>query len=54
MAVKKLHIKNRTHYFYNDMINILNFMPTNLKLDKKTLIFIILVLLININQKIGA
>ena len=37
MAVKKLHIKNRKHYFYNDMINVLNFMPINLKLDKKNM-----------------
>ena len=36
MAVKKLNIKNRTHYFYNDLINGLNFEPNNLKLDKKT------------------
>ena len=27
---------NRTYYFYNDMINVLNFMPINLKLNKKT------------------
>ena len=58
MAVKQLNIKNRTYYFYNDMINVLNFMPINLKLDKKkkhgkTLIFIILVMLIKINHKIG-
>ena len=56
MAVKQLNIKNRTYYFCNDMINVLNFMPINLKLDKKhgkTLIFIILVMLIKINQKIG-
>ena len=35
MAVKQLNIKNRT-YFYNDLINSLNFEPNNLKLDKKT------------------
>ena len=57
MAVKELNIKNRTCYFYNDLINALNFESNNLKLDKKkhgkTLIFIILVMLIKINQKIG-
>ena len=57
MAVKQLNIKNRTYYFYNDLINALNFEPNNLKLDKKkhgkTWIFIILVLLIKINQEIG-
>ena len=36
MAVKQLNIKNRTYYFYNDLINALNFKPNNLKLDKKT------------------
>ena len=36
MAVKQLNIKNRTYYFYNDLINALNFEPNNLKLDKKT------------------
>ena len=56
MAVKQLNIKNRTYYFYNDLINALNFEPNNLKLDKrhrKTLIFIILVMLTKINLKIG-
>ena len=28
---------NRTYYFYNDLINVLNFEANNLKLDKKTL-----------------
>ena len=36
MAVKQLNIKNRTYYFYNDLINALNFEPNDLKLDKKT------------------
>ena len=36
MTAKQLTIKNRTDYFYNDLINALNFEPINLKLDKKT------------------
>ena len=36
MAVKELNIKNRTYYFYNDLINALHFESDNLKLDKKT------------------
>ena len=36
MAVRQLNIKNKTYYFYNDLINILNFESINLKLDKKT------------------
>ena len=31
----KLRYKNRTYYFYNDLINIKNFDPSMLKLDKK-------------------
>ena len=33
--VKQINIKNRTYYFYNDMINIKNFDPILLKIDKK-------------------
>ena len=36
MTIKQLNIKNRTYYFYNDLINIVNFEASNLKLDKKT------------------
>ena len=56
MTAKQLNIKNRTYYFYNDLINVLNFKPINLKLDKKhrnTLIFIILAMLIKINLRTG-
>ena len=35
-AKQQLNIKNRTYYFYNDLINALNFEPNNLKVDKKT------------------
>ena len=34
-TTRQLNIKNRTYYFYNDLINILNFEVSNLKLDKK-------------------
>ena len=33
---KQINIKNRTFYFYDDMINIKNFDPNLLKSDKKT------------------
>ena len=36
MTTKQLNIKNRTYYFYNDLINITNYEASNLKLDKKT------------------
>ena len=34
-VVKQIDIKNRTYYFYNDMINIKNFDPILLQIDKK-------------------
>ena len=36
MTTKQLNIKNKTYYFYNDLINLSNFSVNNLKLDKKT------------------
>ena len=35
MVVKQLNIKNRTSYFYNDLINLDGFDADLLKLDKK-------------------
>ena len=34
--VKKINIKNRTCYFFNDMINLNNFDSNLLKIDKKS------------------
>ena len=34
--VKQIDIKNQTYYFYNDMINIKNFDPILLKIDRKS------------------
>ena len=34
--VKQIFIKNRTYYFYNDMINIKDFDARLLKIDKKS------------------
>ena len=36
MTVRQMNIKNRTYYFYNDLINIKDFDSRLLKLDKKT------------------
>ena len=36
MTTKQLNIKNRFYYFYNDLINVLNFEGSNLNIDKKT------------------
>ena len=35
-SIKEINIKNRTYYFYNDIIDIKTFDSKNLKLDKKT------------------
>ena len=37
--VKQINIKNRTYYFYNDMINIKKYDSNLLKIDKKSLVF---------------
>ena len=34
--VKQMNIKNRTYYFFNDMINIRDFEPNLLQIDKKS------------------
>ena len=33
--VKQINIKNRTYYFYNNMINMKNVDPILLKIDRK-------------------
>ena len=35
-VVKQINIKKRTYYFYNDKINIKNFDPILLKIDRKS------------------
>ena len=37
IITKQMNIKNRTYYFYNDLINIKNFDPKLLRIDKKSL-----------------
>ena len=34
--IKQINIKNRTYYFFDDMINIKDFDPNLLKVGKKT------------------
>ena len=36
--VKQINIKNGTYYFYNDIIDLKDFEPNLLKIDKKALI----------------
>ena len=35
-GIKQIDLKNRTYYFYNDMINIQKFDSSLLKIDKKS------------------
>ena len=35
VTTKQLNIKSRTYYFYDDLINLKDFDPSLLKLDKK-------------------
>ena len=39
--VKEIDIKNRTYYFFNDIINIENFNPNNIKIDQKSILDLI-------------
>ena len=51
--IKEINIKNRTYYFYNDIIDLDEFDGSKIKVDKKklmTLMFIILVM--NIRKKL--
>ena len=34
--VKDINIKNRTYYFFNDIIDMENFDPNNIKVDEKS------------------
>ena len=34
--IKQINIKNRTYYFFNDIINIKDLYPDLLKIDKKS------------------
>ena len=52
-TIKQINIKNRTYYFYNDIIDLDEFDGSKIKVDKKilmTLIFIILAM--NIRKKL--
>ena len=34
--VKEIEVKNQTYYFFDDIINIKNFDPNNIKIDEKS------------------
>ena len=36
MSIKNINIKNHTYYFFDDIINIKDFDPNNIKIDEKS------------------
>ena len=51
-TIKQINIKNRTYYFYNDIINLDEFDESKIKVDKKTLMTqIFIILAMNIKRK---
>ena len=42
-SIKEINIKDRTYYFYNDIIDIETFVSKNLKLDKTLVIVMMLI-----------
>ena len=38
--IKDVNIKNCTYYFFNDILDIENFSPNNIKIDEKYIYFI--------------
>ena len=36
MSVKNINIKNHAYYFFDDIINIKEFNPNNIKIDEKS------------------
>ena len=51
--IKQINIKNRTYYFYNDVINLDEYDGSKIKVEKKNLITLIsIILAINIRKKL--
>ena len=51
MTTRQLNIHNWTYYFYNDLINVLNFEAANLKIDKKKFKSIVIYYIGYVNKK---
>ena len=50
--IRQINIKNRTYYFYNDIINLDGFDGSKIKVDKKFLMTLICIILaVNIRKK---
>ena len=52
-TIKERNIKNRIYYYYNDIIDLDEFDESKIKVDKKTLMALIfIILLMNIRKKL--
>ena len=51
--LRQMNIKNRTYYFYNDIIDFDEFDENKIKIDKKTLMTLVFIILVmNIRKKL--
>ena len=51
--LRQTNIKNRTYYFYNDIIDFDEFDENKIKIDKKTLMTLVFIILVmNIRKKL--
>ena len=51
--IKQINIKNRTYYFYNDIIDLDEFDGSKIKVDKKNLMTLVFIILdMNIRKKL--
>ena len=51
--VKQINVKNRTYYFYNDIIDLDEFDGSKIKVDKNFLMTLIFIILdVNIRKKL--
>ena len=52
-TIKQINIKNRTYYYYNDIIDLDEFDASKIKVDKKTLMTLIFIILVmNIRKRL--
>ena len=51
MVTKQINLKSRSYYFYNDLINLKDFDPSLLKLDKKSVMDIVIYYIAYVTKK---
>ena len=50
-TTKEINIKNRAYYFYNDIVDLDEFDESKIKVDKKTLMTLIFIILVMNTRK---